>query len=206
MDRVFIFWDNSNIFIGAKDIAEQREGFQSRYSIRISFQALLDLCKAGRKVAEAIAVGSIPPEVRHVWNRLERAGVKVQLLERGYESHKEQGVDAVLQTAMLRAALDNNGNPQTVVILTGDGRGFEDSVGFHADLERMQKRGWKIEILAWEQSCNNKMKNWAESVGVFIPLEEHYNSITYTEESGRVIRQAKPLDFNKRPLATTLFK
>ena len=26
MDRVFIYWDNSNIFIGAQDVALAREG------------------------------------------------------------------------------------------------------------------------------------------------------------------------------------
>lgn len=206
MNKVFIFWDNSNIFIGAKDIASEREGFKSRNLIRISFPALLDLCKAGREVAQAIAVGSIPPEIRHVWNRMEGAGVEVQLFERGYESHKEQGVDAVLQVAMLRAAFDNNGSPQTVVLLTGDGRGFEDGAGFHADLERMHKKGWEIEILAWEGSCNKKMKDWGNSVGIFIPLEDYYNSITYTEDYERVIREQGALDLSKRPLGKRFLK
>ena len=53
---------------------------------------------------------------------------------------REQGVDQALQTAMLRDAFDYNGNPGIAVMLTGDGSGFDDGVGFHADLERMYNR------------------------------------------------------------------
>ena len=49
---------------------------------------------------------------------------------------REQGVDQTLQTAMLRDAFDHNGSPGIAVLLTGDGSGFVDGVGFHADLER----------------------------------------------------------------------
>ena len=85
---------------------------------------MLELACAGREIEHAIAVGSIPPELRHVWNRLENEGVTVQLLERGALQGREQSVDQLLQTAMLRDALDYNGDPGIVVLLTGDGSGF----------------------------------------------------------------------------------
>ena len=72
---------------------------------------------------------------------MENEGVTVQLLERG--------VNQTLQTAMLRDAFDYNGSPGIVVMLTGDGSGFDDGVGFHADLERMCRRNWRVEVLSW---------------------------------------------------------
>ncbi len=78
---------------------------------------------------------------------------------------------------------DYNKDPGVVCLLTGDGKGFADGVGFHADLERMYKKGWGMELLAWEKSCNHKMRDWAKGVGVFVPLEDFYQEITFQKSS-----------------------
>ena len=83
MEKVFVYWDNSNIFIGAQDAAVEREGDDARYRVQIDFRNILKLARAGRRTQRALAAGSIPPELRHVWNRLENEGVEVKLLERG---------------------------------------------------------------------------------------------------------------------------
>ena len=112
MERVFIYWDNSNIFISARDVAIEREGQFARHRVRVHFRNLLALARADRDIERAIAVGSVPPELRHVWNRMENEGVTVQLLERGALDGREQGVDQTLQTAMLRNAFDYSGDPE----------------------------------------------------------------------------------------------
>ena len=206
MAKVFIYWDDSNIFISAQQVAAERETEASRSRVRLHFLNLLALAAAGRDIEHAVAVGSIPPELRHVWNRLENAGITVQLLERGSLQGREQGVDQVLQTAMLRDAFDYNGNPGIAVLLTGDGAGFDDGVGFHADLERMRRRGWRIEVLSWRHSCNRRMREWAEQYGVFIALDDFYDSVTFLEPTapGRPIaapRYATPPDLSRRPVA-----
>ena len=203
MDKVFIYWDNSNIFIGAQQVAVDREGEQARFRLRIHFRNLLELARAGRGIEHAIAVGSIPPELRHVWNRLENEGVTVQLLERGALQGREQGVDQALQTAMLRDGFDYNGNPGIAVMLTGDGAGFHDGVGFHADLERMRRRGWRVEVLSWRHSCNRRMREWAERHGEFIALDDFYDSVTFLESPppGQPVanpRHAVPVDLGRR--------
>lgn len=206
MDKVFIYWDNSNLFIGAQQAAAVVEGDAVRYRVRLDFRYLLDLAAAGRDIEHAIAVGSVPPELRHVWNRLENQGVTVQLLERGVIQGREQGVDQSLQTAMLRDAFDHNGDPGIAVLLTGDGAGFADGVGFHADLERMRRRGWRIEVLSWRHSCNRRMREWAEQYGLFIALDDFYDSVTFLEPPapGQPMdnpRYAVPPDLSRRPAA-----
>ncbi|MBI3320341.1 MAG: NYN domain-containing protein [Candidatus Omnitrophica bacterium] len=201
MKKVFIFWDNSNIFVSAKTVAAAKEGADATYRIRIQFDHLLQLAAAGRKVEFAIAVGSVPPELRHVWNKLESTGVVVELFERGAQSEKEQAVDQALQVHMLRKTIDYNGHAGTVVMLTGDGKGFLDGVGFHADLERMHKKGWEVEVLAWEQTCNPRLKFWAKDIGIFVPLEDFYESVTFTDDEKGVIRKSKLLDLSKRPMS-----
>ena len=202
--KVFIYWDNSNIFISAREVAVEREGEAVRFRVRIHFRNLLELARARRDVEHATAVGSIPPELRHVWNRLENEGVTVQLLERGAVQGREQGVDQALQTVMLRDGFDYNGTPGIAVMLTGDGAGFHDGVGFHADLERMRRRGWDVEVLSWRHSCNRRMREWAEENGKFIALDDFYESVTFLESAapGQPLappRHAVPVDLARRP-------
>ena len=207
MDKVFIYWDNSNIFISARDVAIDLEGDTARYRVRLDFRNLLEVARAGREIEHAVAVGSIPPELRHVWNRLENEGVTVKLLERGAIQGREQGVDQLLQTAMLRDGFDYNGDPGIAVLLTGDGSGFADGVGFHADLERMRNKGWRIEVLSWRHSCNRRMREWAEENGTFIALDDFYDSVTFLEPPapGQPIadpRYATPPDLSRRAAAS----
>ncbi len=205
MEKVFIYWDNSNIYISATELAAEREGPDARYRLRLHFRNLLRLAAADRPIESAIAVGSVPPELRTVWTRLENEGITVELSERGALHGTEQGVDQKLQANMLRNALDYNGDPGIAVLLTGDGSGFYDGVGFHADLERMHRKGWRIEVLSWTYSCNRRMKEWAEQNGKFIALDDFYESITFLEppRPGQALTEPRyetPIDLSRRPI------
>lgn len=205
MDNVFIYWDHSNIFIEAQRLAEERETEpDARYRVRVTFDNLFRLAHADRPVGRAYAAGSVPPELRQLWNRLENNGVSVYLFDRGSTECGEQEIpDRVLQLRMLEDALDYNGDAGTVVLLTGDGAGYQEGVGFHRTLERMHKRGWRIEILSWADACNRRMRAWAEDNGLFVPLDDFYESITFLEPSREGFplahgRGAAPLDLTRR--------
>lgn len=195
--KIFIFWDNSNVFTSAKRVAEKNEPAYGWSNVRIQFENLFRLASADRDVEVAVCVGSVPPELATIWSRLEAMGIRVEKYERGEFSGKEQGVDQCLQLWMLRALADSD-EPQTAVLLTGDGRGYEDGVGFRADLERMHRKGWKIELISWDGSCNFNLKKWASEVGVYIKLEDYYSSVTFLENQKR---RSKDLDLTKRPLS-----
>ena len=185
MNGVFIYWDNSNIFHEAQRLAELRnEGVNARYRVRINFDNILRLAHADRPLEKAIAAGSVPPEMRQLWNRMESNGVEVRLFDRGEAGRGEQDVpDRVLQLRMLEDALDYNGDPGIAVLLTGDGAGYSEGAGFHSTLERMHKRGWRVEILSWAHSCNQRMRRWAEENGLFIALDDYYEALTFMEPS-----------------------
>ena len=208
MDRVFVYWDNSTIFISAKETAADREGEAARSRARIHFRNLLALARANRPTYRAVAVGSVPTELRQVWNRLEHEGVEIHLLERGALHGREEGVDQLLQTCMLRDLSDHNGDPGIAVLLTGDGSGFSDGAGFHADLARMHRKGWGIEVLSWRHSCNRGMREWTEQNGTFIALDDYYESVTFLEAQlpGQPVanpRYATPLDLSTRESSET---
>ena len=112
-------------------------------------------------------------------------------------------MDQTLSNAMLRDGFDYNGDPGIAVLLTGDGAGFAEGAGFHADLERMRSRGWEIEVISWHHSCNTRMRMWAERRGSFIALDDYYESVTFLEPPapGQPIddpRYAVPVDLSKR--------
>ena len=208
MERVFVYWDNSNIFHEAQRLATERnEGPHARYRVRVDFEKMLRLAHADRPLEKALAAGSVPPELRHLWNRIESLGVNVKLFDRGEPGRGEQNMpDQVLQLRMLEDALDYNGDPGIVALLTGDGAGYTEGAGFHSTLERMHKRGWRIEILSWTRSCNQRMRSWAQEHGVFVPLDDFYEAITFMEPSrpGHEFapeRISSCLDLSRRPIA-----
>lgn len=208
MDSVFVYWDNSNIFHEAQRLAvERNEGPNARYRVRINFENMLRLAHGDRPVHSALAAGSVPPELRHLWNRLDGLGVDVALFDRGEPGRGEQNMpDRVLQLRMLEDALDYNGDPGIATLLTGDGAGYMEGAGFHSTLERMHKRGWRIEILSWAHSCNQRMRRWAQENGVFVPLDDFYEAITFLEPSrpGHEFaqeRRSADLDLTRRPMA-----
>lgn len=204
MDDVFLYWDNSNVFIEAQRLAEVRnDHVDARYRVRINFDNILRLAHADRPLRKAMVAGSVPPELRQLWNRLENMGVTVRLFNRIRQDLGEQEIpDRQLQLQMLEDAMDFE--PGIVVLLTGDGAGYMEGAGFHSTLERMHRRGWKVEILSWTHSCNYRMREWAESNGVFVALDDFYDSITFLEPSqpGQRLGQARdslPLELSVRP-------
>jgi hypothetical protein len=197
LPELHIFWDNSNIFIPAQYMAGRRDGVLQQGHVRIQFDNLYDLAKAGRPVSSAICVGSVPPELEAVWTRLRAVGVDVELYERGAATGGEQGVDQCLQVHMLRRLADAEA-PGIAVLLTGDGAGYDTGVGFHSDLERMARAGWGIEVLSWDSACRRALKEWAAQAGVYVPLETFYPSVTFIEGGRRSI----PISLRQRRTAT----
>jgi hypothetical protein len=98
---------------------------------------------------------------------------------------------------MLRAISDHP-DPQVGVLMTGDGAGYDDGAGFHADMERMHAAGWGIEVLSWQKSCRRALREWATTNGVFVALDDHYESVTFLEGG----RRSRTLDLSRRAVST----
>jgi hypothetical protein len=137
MEEVFVYCDNSNIFIEAQRIAEERnEHVDARYRVRINFDNMLRLAHADRPMRKAITAGSVPPELRQLWNRMEHQGVRVELFNRIRADLGEQEIpDQRLQLEMMKDALIWADDPGIVVLLTGNGAGHLEGVGFQSALE-----------------------------------------------------------------------
>ena len=209
MSGVFVYWDNSNIFHAAQDLAEERNGdVNARYRIRINFENLLRLAHADRPLTKALAAGSIPPAMINLWNRMADAGIEVNLYDRGSPNRGEHETpDRWLQLRMLEDTVDYIDNPGTVVLLTGDGAGYNEGHGFHRTLERMRRHGWQVELLSWHHSTDQQMLDWVAEHGVFVPLDDYYEEVTIyniplrIEQTAAPGRESLPLDLSGRALA-----
>lgn len=175
---MYLFWDNSNIhYSGLDGVFPKYEPGKKRELYRTHFKNLFELVRNGRTIEGAYAAGSVPPPSDALWVHLKKLGIDMTLLDKTAEGKEQDSVDMSLQTNMFRVALDNP--PNTMVLLTGDGSGGALGKGFLADLQRIHKLGWNIEVFAWESTCNRYLKEFAEKNGVFVSLEKHYYSITF---------------------------
>lgn len=183
---MYLFWDNSNIhYSGLDTVFPMIEPGKKRELYRTYFKNLFELVRDGRTIKGSYAAGSVPPPSDDLWVYLENLGIDMTLLDKTADGKEQDSVDMSLQTNMFRVALDNE--PGTIVLLTGDGSGGALGKGFLADLRRIHKLGWNIEVYAWESTCNRYLKEFAEENGKFVALERYYYSITFLKGE-RVVR------------------
>lgn len=78
---------------------------------------------------------------------------------------KEQGVDELLHLKITESLLDHDPGPDiqpVLVLATGDAKASEfNPRGFYGCVERALKRGWEVEIVAWERAVS---WSWEELV------------------------------------------
>jgi hypothetical protein len=175
--KISVFWDNSNIWLVGRSVCGAREPGDEN-AFRIHFSHLLDFVLNGRDLDYAFVGGSIPPTSDPLWKRFEDIGVKVETQERGAGTGGEIAVDEIIQLAMANRVLDEP-TPGTLVILTGDGNGYQDGKGFIKALERAHQHGWDIEVVSWDAGCNRYLKQFAQQNGNYRALEPVYDRVTF---------------------------
>jgi len=175
MDGLFLFVDNSNIYIEAQRVARYIYRYDDELvpRMRISYGDLLDYIRGDRTLCKTVLVGSKPPPNDRLWNRLKVMGVKPIIFERGFYNGKEKKVDMEL-TNCIRDALEENTEPGVIALVAGD----KDYV---PTLERCVKKAWKVEIYFWEQAAGDlKTMNGTS----FHNLNGVFEQITFLEKGG----------------------
>lgn len=177
-----LFWDNSNIWLSGRNVSTRLEPGHE-HNFRVHFGSLLRTLTAGRPLASAVVAGSLPPDNDALWETFDRLGVRVIKQERGNQTGGEVAVDEAIHLEMANLILDSldapEGQPGTMLLLTGDGSGSSERRGFLTQLQRARKQGWEIEVASWEASCNRYLKEYAEQEGRFISLDDLYHDVTF---------------------------
>lgn len=206
MDAVFLYWDHSGLASGAERLAEALpDGPDARCRVRLHFDNLVSLARAGRPLAAACGAGPAPPEMRPLWNRLENAGAEAALFDSVTAPRlRFESPVRSLQIRMLETALDLGDDSGVAVVLTGESAGWTAQREPTRTLERMRRRGWRVELVSWMRAGDDRLRTWAEENGVFVPLDDFYSSVTFTVPSrpGQELarpRHATPVDLSRRP-------
>ena len=201
--RIFLYIDNSNVFIEAKRLAPQYNGGDPgvKYRVRIDYDNLVNLCTCKRPLARAIVAGSVPPELQNLWQRLKNRGVTVRMYQRAPGMGEQEVPDLHLETAMYKDIVREKNHPGIAVLVTGDGGGFETDDGMGAALRAMHTNGWGVEVLSWKHCINHQMLDWVQQNGVFVALDDFYLSITFLEPIpayGSGARHPVAIDYTQR--------
>jgi len=148
--RVGVFMDVQNMYHSAKNI----------YQARVNFREILKTAVAGRKLIRAIAyvVTTEAGDEKAFLEALTKAGIEVkskdlQIFPGGMKK-ADWDVGMAVDTIKLSEKLD------CVVLVTGDG-------DFVPLIEYLQANGQQVEVIAFEKSASNKLK---EATDDFIDL------------------------------------
>ncbi len=174
----FVYWDMSNIYIGAQNTGAKYEGEKFYGNIRLNYQNIIYFIESILNIYSITVVGSNTRSIRGFLQQLEdKDYLKINIIENDIIESKERFADESLQIKMLHDMIDYK--PNTAVVLTGDGNGINQEIGFFNEIKRMHRLGWDIVLMAWDNSCHKDMKSWVKKNGEFIALDDYYYYITY---------------------------
>jgi len=164
---VYIFCDNSNIFLEGQWAASRAEGRRGLHpEFRIDYGQLITVCAKGRPVSLANLYGSVPPQNDSLWRAIRSQGWKVKTLER-ILAGKEKGLDIEIALDMNDLARDV-APAETMILVAGDG-------DYQTLIPRLQEKRWKVEI-AFYQNVALSIRTLADE---FISLEDHLHEIRF---------------------------
>lgn len=177
---VCIYVDNSNIYIGGQEAAKIRH--EDPAAFRIAFNHFLFLITHGdMSFDELVWAGSGPPEMEEVFKSVISRGVDLQLIPRPSGGEYEM-VDMAMQLSMYRHHRKYRETPGTIVLCTGDGKGFHEEKGFLYDVKGFIEDGWILNLYSWDAICHHGLKAFARQHGHYVPLEQFYHSITFLKD------------------------
>lgn len=178
-----VFIDNSNIFGGAQRTSELLEPEASRFAVRVYYKNLFKLVEEDFAIKTKMLAGSQPPGNDSLWDNARQYGYNTDLLHRIAKDNGktgEQGVDELVHLKIANALLDFKA-PQTLVLVTGDGKDADFGTSFSRQVERAIGQGWEVVIWSWKAGLSPKYNELAKAYVGKVRVEyldPHYLSIT----------------------------
>ena len=175
-DLVFIYVDNSNVWIEGKKLAAKQQKLKCVEDprMRLDIGKVADVVANGRHVAWGVLYGSEPPPIDTVWNKIREFGWKVVTNKRSTIQNKEKQVDQQLVADIIALVCDKDIAKGKIAVISGD-----------ADVIPAIKEdeGWSFEIWMWETAISTGLKDLAdkkpELLKIYI-LDSHLQSISFT--------------------------
>ena len=176
---VWIYVDDSNIWIAAKKLASQVKRFKTGedHRVRIEIGRLTDVVANGRPVIQGFLYGSEPPPVDSVWEKIREKGWEVDRQKRHPISGKEKKVDTKLVADVTeRACTTPRMERTTIIFITGDA----DAI---PAIEKVLKyEGWQVEVYMWAHALSSELKKLPERRNnvKIVKLDHVLDRVTFT--------------------------
>ena len=159
-DNVFVFIDNSNMFIqGTHAIAaledagkwDAQRTTRQLTNARIDYGALLRVVLKERHLGGVpLLVGSRPPPNDTLWEKLKAQGLEVKVFDRN-AANKEKKVDTFIVAEVMETLYTASpGGPGgcTVALVAGDG-------DYEPLADKIVAKGWNLEVYFWRTGAGS---------------------------------------------------
>jgi len=187
---IALFIDNSNLFIeGKKFYAKHLKlNVAQDPSFRIDIGKLCDAILGKRTLNYGKLYGSEPPSLDTVWRKIREHGLNVSTYQKNYLD-KEKEIDNALTADATEYVCTwyNEFQNGTVIIVAGD-RDYCPVV------EKILKKGWNVEVVAFEVSISSKLKSLEKSNKLFQikMLEQMFDLIPHWYYVNRRFKSNRP--------------
>jgi len=169
--RIYLFIDDSNIFIEGQRTAALREPADAtaRARFRIDYGRLLEWIAEGRTLANVYLVGSRPPAIDSFWKVLPKHGITPSVFDR--HGGREKGVDHDLVAEMIETSVGVEKTDAVIALVAGDG-------DYRSTLDRLNGKGWQVEVYFWSSGCSALIRNtpW------YVNLDVHFRDFCFFEK------------------------
>ena len=180
MPGVWIFVDDSNIWIEAMKLQSRKKGFKTSqdHRVRIDIGKLADVVAGDRRVEQGVLYGSEPPPVDTVWKKVREKGWRVDSQRRSRITGKEKQVDTKLVAEVTRTAITTPLHERTTIVLVSG-----DADVIPALDEVIKEDRWKIEVYMWRRAIARDIKKYAAAHKDRVEikhLDEYLGRVTFT--------------------------
>ncbi len=189
--------DNSNLLYSAR----RRPDGSRDDTVFINIPALVALLEGSNPCAERVVVGSRMPEsMCSKWGE-HRFVVKQGVCVPG---EGEKFVDEALHSCISHTLLDKRlvGNPQTLVLGTGDGNMKEGTNSFPELASAAARMGWRVVVWAWSSSISPRFldlqRDYPDMVELHF-LDDHRSKVTFRAASSPNTTHRPPVAQHPHP-------
>ena len=190
-EHVFIYVDDSNMWIEGKKLAAEQANFKCVEDprLRMDMGKVADFVAEGREIACNNLYGSEPPPIDTVWEKSRRHGWDVILSKRSLFTNKEKQVDHRIVKDITALVSDRSVAKGAIILVSGD-----------ADLipaiEEGLRKKWSFEIWMWASGISKALKELQEEHPESLKigsLDPHLQAVSFThsELSKKQLSSAK---------------
>ena len=177
-NHVFIYVDDSNMWIEAKKLAAKQGNFKCVEDprLRMDMGKVAEFVAKRREIACHNLYGSEPPPRDTVWEKMKRCGWKVKVSKRSLLTNKEKQVDHRIVKDITALVSERSVAKGTIILVSGD-----------ADLipaiEEGLSKKWSFEIWMWASGISKALKELEEEHPESLKissLDPHLQDVSFT--------------------------